>query len=61
MGWLDALRNYYYKKSSRRNSWPITSRQRLEFNYYSKNNFGYASMWERVDDLPLQMRQLLDH
>jgi len=61
MGWLEAFDNYYRKKQTRRNSWPFTSRQRLEFTYFYENHFGYSSLWNPPRTLPLQMRLLRDH
>lgn len=55
MGHLEAFQNYYAGKKPRRNSFPMTSRQTMEFNYYNKTSFGYNSLYIKQDPPPIQM------
>ena len=55
MGILEALQNYYAKKKTRRNSYPFTSRQTLEFNFFKETTFGYISLFMPPVRPPIQM------
>jgi hypothetical protein len=58
MSWLDALQNYYIKTKSRRNSFPLTSRETTEFNYYAKHEFGLGAFLsgQKPPPPPFRMR-----
>jgi hypothetical protein len=55
MGHLEAFQHYYSTKRPRRNSYPMTSRQKMEFDYYSKTEFGYRAMYMIQEAPPIQM------